>query len=322
MNSQVRPRVLCMVDLTLAHEALSILRNVAEVDYQQPDRHRLLERIGDCDAYWGFIDLQIDREVLDRAARLRVVCTPSTGTDHIDKEELARRGIHLLSIAQDQKLLRTFSATAECAWMLLLACHRNFRAATRSALVERHWDGERFRGHQLMGRTLGVLGLGRLGRMTVDMAKGFHMRVLGCDRLPIEIEGVERVDFDTLLGQSDAISIHIHLDPANYHLFNDEVFSRMKSGAVLVNTSRGDIINEDALLRALESGRLAAFGADVLHNEWQSDMRNSPVVRYAMTHENVVITPHMGGCTYKSIIDARVFSARKLARYLETGAVD
>src|SRR5262249_45005047 len=155
---------------------------------------------------------------------------------------------------------------------------------------------------------LGVLGVGRLGRMICEYGKAFRMRVLGCDLKPFDIPGVESVDFDTLLRKSDVISIHIHLRPDNYQLFNSEAFAKMKHGVILVNTSRGDIIDEQALLVALESGRLAAFGGDVLHDEWRTDMRESPVVRYAETHDNVVITPHMGGATEKSIWGARNFS--------------
>ena len=145
------------------------------------------------------------------------------------------------------------------------------------------------------------------------------MRVLGCDRVPFEIDGVKRVDLDTLLRESDAISIHIHMEPDNYHLFNHKIFSRMKPGSILVNTSRGDIIDERALLAALESKHLTAFGADVVSDEWRKDMRESPLVQYAMTHNNVVITPHIGGCTFRSLTDARVFAARKLVHYLKTG---
>ena len=313
-----KPRVLCTQDLSSAPEALATLQEAVDLDYRASSRATLLEAIGECDAYWGDICVKVDKEVLDRAKNLKVVCVAATGTDHIDKEELARRGIRLLCIAKDYGLLDTFTATAECAWMLLQTCHRHFRDATAGAL-QGNWKREDFCGDQLSGRTLGVLGVGRLGKMTVEFGKAFRMRVLGCDHLPFEIEGVEPVDFDTLLREADDISIHIHMLPENYHLFNEEVFGKMKDGAVVVNTSRGDLIDEDALLRALESGKLAAFGSDVLHNEWRDDMRESPVVQYAQTHANVVITPHIGGCTHKSMVDARNFTARKLVQYLQTG---
>ena len=154
MPTTENPKVLCMADLSLAAEAKEILQQNCEVDYRPSSRTDLLSSIGDYEAFWGHVDLQVDKEVLKRATRLKVVLTASTGTDHIDKEELARRNIHLLSITRDYGLLDTFSATAECAWMLLMACHRNFSAATASVL-EGHWNSETFRGRQLLGRTLG-----------------------------------------------------------------------------------------------------------------------------------------------------------------------
>jgi len=307
-----------MVNLSMAPEAVDILRAVGDVDCRDPDQAVLLDIIDQYDAVWVHTHVKTNREVLARAKRLKVVNTASTGTDHIDKEEAARRGIRVLSITRDYALLDTFTATAECAWMLMLACHRHLRSAVRHVL-EGGWKLEQYSGRQLSERTLGVLGVGRLGKMTVEYGKAFRMRVLGCDKKPFDITGVEPVDFDTFLAQSDAVSIHIHMIPENYHLFNECTFARMKDGAVLVNTSRGDIIDEGALIAALESGRLAAFGADVIHNEWRKDVRESPVVQYAQDHDNVIITPHMGGATDTSIRDARIFAAKKLAHYLLTG---
>lgn len=307
-----------MVDLSLAPEAHEILKSAVDLDYRPPDRSVLLDIIDQYDALWSHVDIKIDGEVLERAKRLKTINTASTGTDHIDKEEAVRLGIRVLSITRDYSLLDTFSATAECAWMLVLACHRHFRSATRWVL-ESKWQTERFRGRQLSQHTLGVLGVGRLGKMVVEYGKAFRMRVLGCDLESFEITEVKHVDFDTLLRESDVISIHIHMEPENYHLFNAETFAKMKHGAILVNTSRGDIIDERALLAALDSGKLIAFGTDVLHDEWRLDVDESPMVKYAREHDNVVITPHMGGCTLKSLVDARVFSARKLVQYLQTG---
>lgn len=313
-----RPKVLYAARW-LPAEARAILDAACRVDYLTADRERIAAVIHDYDAFWGHFDFKIDKPLLDRAARLKVINTASTGTDHIDREECARRGIRILSIARDYALLDTFTATAECAWLLLLACHRNLRTASRAAHAG-DWDNsERFQGDQLSGRTLGVLGVGRLGKMTVEYGKAFRMRVLGCDLQPFAIPGVERVDFDTLLRESDAISLHIHMTPENRYLFNATTFAKMKRGVILVNTSRGDLIDEAALLRALEAEQIAAFGADVLHDEWRADMTEQAVIRYAQTHDNVVLTPHIGGATRQSIAASRVFSARKLAHYLQTG---
>lgn len=313
-----RPKVLCMADLSLAPEAMEILKQAIDLDYRPPDRHVLLESIADYDAYWGHLNLKVDREVLDRASRLRAVVTATTGTDHIDKEECARRGIAVLSITEDYGLLESFTATAECAWMLMLGCHRHLRSAMRDALAG-IWAHESRLGKELSRLTLGVLGVGRLGRMVVEYGKAFRMKVLGCDRRPFSLPGVESVDFDSLLRRSDAISIHIHLTPENRHLFNADTFAKLKDGAVLVNTSRGDIVDEAALLTALDTGKLAAYGADVVHDEWRADMRQSALVAYAQTHENVLLTPHMGGRTRHGISGARVFTARKLVHFLQTG---
>lgn len=313
-----RPRVLCMADLSLAPEAMEILKQATDLHCRPPDREVLLRTIADYDAYWGHFNLKVDREVLEKASRLRAVVTATTGTDHIDKEECARRGIAVLSITEDYGLLESFTATAECAWMLLLGCHRHLRSATREALAG-EWGHEGFLGKELSRLTLGVLGIGRLGRMVVEYGRAFRMKVLGCDRKPFSIPGVEPVDFDSLLQRSDAISIHIHLTTENRHLFNANSIAKMKTGAVLINTSRGDIVDEQALLAALDSGKLAAYGADVIHDEWRTDMRESALIRYAQTHENVLLTPHIGGKTRHGISGARVFSARKLVHYLQTG---
>ena len=313
-----RPRLLCMTDLSMAPEGLDELKRVARVDYVPSDRKVLMESIGEYDAFWGHTELKMDREVLDRAAKLKVINTASTGTNHIDKDEAARRGIRVLSITTDYGLLEKFTATAECAWMLNLACLRHFRAATQHVL-EGKWQGQAFSGRQLFDLTYGVLGVGRLGKMTCRYAKAFCDRTIGCDLKEFEVPGVEQVCFEALLGESDVISIHIHMLPENYHLFNSGTFAQMRDGAVLVNTSRGDIIDESALIEALESGKLAAFGADVISDEWREDMADSPLVQYAQAHENVVITPHIGGASDTSLRLAREFSAKKLAHYLETG---
>ncbi len=320
---RTRPRVLCTVNLTLAPDALVPLRKVAEVDQLPIDRELILERIGEYDAYYGHVCIRIDREFIDRAKRLKVVAAPSTGTDHIDVKLLKERGITLLALTCEYDLLDTFTATAECAWGLLIACTRRIPTSVetvRRGLWPREaFFGENFEslGRQLSGKTLGVLGVGRLGKMVVEYGKAFRMRVLGCDPKSFAIEGVERVDFDTLLRESDVISIHVHLNDETRGLISRAAFDGMKDGVVLINTSRGALIDEEAFLENLESGKVAAAGLDVIDGEWMENVGRHPLVQYAQKHDNLLITSHIGGATYESIVDARVFLAKRLAEYIE-----
>jgi D-3-phosphoglycerate dehydrogenase len=129
---------------------------------------------------------------------------------------------------------------------------------------------------------------------------------------------VELVDFATLLRESDVLSIHIHLTEENRHLFRRDTFAQMKPGAVLINTSRGAILEESSLLEALETGHLGGAGLDVVDGEWSVDLRDHPLIRYARNHENLVISPHVGGVTYESQRAAFTFVAeRAKARMLE-----
>ncbi len=299
-------------------EVLADLRRSLHVDCLPYSPEALLDAIPAYDGLWGNFRMPVNADVLARAPRLKLVASATTGTDHVDKDELARRGIRLLCIRDDVGLLDTFSATAELAWMLLLACARHLRQGSRQALAG-GWNDPTPMGRQLGGLTLGVLGVGRLGRMTARYGQAFGMRVLGCDPRPFDAPGARPADFDTLLRESDAISIHVHMDRENIDLIDAAAFGRMKPGAILVNTSRAALVNEDALLAALETGRLAAFGTDVIHGEWGLDASDNRLVRYAQTHENVVITPHVGGATDHTVDAARRFMARKIMHWVATG---
>lgn len=184
-------------------------------------------------------------------------------------------------------------------------------------MVSGDWARERFTGSQLAGKTLGVLGVGRLGRMVVEYGKAFRMRVLGCDLKDFSIPHVEAVDFETLLRESDVISIHLHLNDSTRRIISREAFMKMKNGVVLVNTSRGALIDENAFFEALNAGAVAAAGLDVIDGEWLADITTHPLVRYASTHDNLVITPHIGGAAVESIVGARIHLARKLADHIK-----
>jgi D-3-phosphoglycerate dehydrogenase len=304
-----------MVDLEPYPEAKAVLEESAEVRYLPPDHGVLVDAIADYDAYFGHIHVRVDRPVIEGGTRLKAIATPTTGTDHIDLDAAREQGIEVVCIKTEHDLLDTFTATAELAWGLLIACVREIPAAHRQASAG-HWDRDLFTGRQLSGKTLGILGYGRLGKMVAEYGKAFRMRVLACDVKDFSAPGVARVSFDTLMRESDVISLHLHLTPETTGIISREAFGTMRRGVVIINTSRGALIGEGAFLEALESGKVSAAGLDMIHGEWNEHIEEHPLVGYAATHRNLVITPHIGGSTYETNRDARLFTARKLMRYL------
>ncbi|MBT5415216.1 MAG: hypothetical protein HOH66_07200 [Rhodospirillaceae bacterium] len=312
-------RILNTLDLSGAPEAVAALEELGELVSLPAERDAVLDALPGFDAYLASASVRIDEEFLARAARLRVIGSPSTGTDHMEVEAIRERGIALFDIAREFDLINSFSATAELAFGLILSLVRHLPPAVAAAR-EGDWARERFSGFQLLGKTLGILGLGRLGNISARIGNGFAMRVIAHDIRAVEAPGVETVDFETLLHESDILTIHVHLTETTRDMIDTGALARMKPGALLINTSRGAVVDEAALLSALESERLAGAGLDVIDGEWLDDKRGHPLIAYAKAHDNLVITPHIGGATTESIYGARVFMARKLADFLRAEA--
>jgi D-3-phosphoglycerate dehydrogenase len=313
----MRWKILDMADITAYPGVFEPLAKLADVVSLPPEQSMLYDRIPEFHAYFASLQVRADRPVLERAGQLRVIATSSTGTDHLDLVAAAERHITILSLKNDTEFLDGITATAELAWGLLLAVVRRLPWATAAAF-RGDWARDRFRGRQLSGKTLGILGYGRLGRMVAEYGKAFRMKVLACDVRPVRpADGVTMVDFETLLRQSDVLSVHIHLTEETRGLLDERALARMKPGAVLINTSRGAVVNEAALLAALESGQLAGAGVDVICGEWDANLASHPLIRYANAHENLVISPHIGGVTYESQHLAMEHTVAKLLKFLE-----
>jgi D-3-phosphoglycerate dehydrogenase / 2-oxoglutarate reductase len=313
-------RVLNLNETAHAPGCLDALRGVAEVTTLPATPGTLARALPEHDAYLASLDVRLTRTLIERCPRLRAVATPSTGSDHIDCACLAERGIAFISLRDDPAMLERIPCTAELTWALLLAVTRRVPWSFAS-VCEGAWARDRFRGQRLAGLTLGVLGYGRLGRKVSGYGLAFGMRVLACDTAPVAVAaGVERVTFDTLLARSDVLSVHVHLTPENRGLLDRAALARMKPGAILLNTSRGGVVDEDALREALESGRLGGAGLDVLDGEPDFDPAAHPLVRYARTHDTVVITPHIGGATRAAQREAFTRTAEMLAAFLRDRA--
>lgn len=285
----------------------------------QGTREQLLELIPEADAYLCSLRLRVDQELLDRAPRLRLVSTNSTGTDHLDLELLQRRGITVLSNKHDRTMLDQITTTAELAFGLLLTCARHlpecFEASRRG-----RWERHRLAGHQMSGKTLGIIGVGRLGNIMSQYGRAFRMRVLGCDpNLSAMPEGVEKVDLPTILREADFISVHVHPSADARQLLGPEELAQIKSGASLINTSRGSLIDEAALIREMKSGRIAAAGLDVIDGEWLEDKFNHPLIAYSRENPRLYITPHVGGTSPEATRLTVRHTFQKLVGFLAAG---
>jgi len=276
-------------------------------------RAELLDRVAGKAGLVAMLTDRVDGELLDRAGRqLRVVANYAVGHDNLDLQACTARGV----LATNTPNVVT-EATADLTWALLLASARRIAEGDRFLRARRPWiwGPELFLGFEVHGKTLGVIGPGRIGQAVARRAAGFAMPVLytARRRLPPDDEaalGVSWRELDQLLAEADFVTVHTGLSPATRHLIGPEQLARMKPTAVLVNTARGPIVDEAALAAALRDGQLGAAGLDVFERE--------PEVHPDLLElDNVTIVPHLGTATLKTRVAMGMTAAANLLAALE-----
>lgn len=265
------------------------------------------------------IGLDIDAATITSASSLRWIVTPTTGLDHIDLAAAAAHHVEVISLKGQVHLLDTVAATAELTWALLLTVVRHLPAAHRSVLAG-DWKRVPFVGTELRGRTLGIIGYGRLGRMVATYGVAFGMRVLVYDHsdaaLAMAPDGVISVALDELLGAADMVTLHLPLEPPTVTFLDAARIDTMKPGAVLVNTARGELLDEPAVIGAVRDGRLGGLGVDVVADDatWPGRVPvGQALIELARTNDHIVVTPHMGGYGRDAIDTTRRFIAQQFA---------
>jgi glyoxylate reductase len=261
-------------------------------------RERWLAELADADALICLLSDHVDAEVIDRAPRLRVIANYAVGHDNIDVVAAAGRGV---LVANTPDVLT--EATADLAFALLLAAARRLGEGERLLRAGgwRGWAPDLLHGVEVAGQTLGIVGLGRVGRAVARRAQGFAMTVLAAghgrarsattpEPAAADVPGVTAVTLDELYARADFVSLHCPLTADTRHLIDAGALARMKPTAVLVNTARGDVVDEDALVDALERGHLAGAGLDVFTGEPRVNPR-------LLTAPRLVLLPHLGSAT-------------------------
>ena len=238
---------------------------------------------------------KIDRSILNKFPNLTHLITATTGLDHIEMEPVRDRGIKLVSLRGHDDFLQTIPSTAEHTWALLLALIRNIPAANED-VKEGRWNRDKFRGYQLKGKRLGIIGLGRTGKKVASYAKAFDMEIQYFDPYVQETGFQKTEQLEKLLSTSDIISIHVHLNEETTQLIGKHNISHIKKDCLLINTSRGNVLDENAVAMALISKNIKGIATDVLSTELD-DIRSSPLWELQQKNENIIITPHIGGAT-------------------------
>jgi lactate dehydrogenase-like 2-hydroxyacid dehydrogenase len=288
-----RPKILSTHGLF--DEASAILNANCEVEYwTQPERiprEELLRRLKDKEGVVCLLTERIDDGLLRAAPKLRIASNVAVGFDNIDVAACTRRGV----VATNTPGVLD-ETTADFAWTLMMAVAR--RIGEGEALARsgnwKGWDLDQLVGTDVWGKTLGIVGFGRIGRVMARRASGFQMKVLYSDaiRAPENVErelGVEYRGFGALLAESDFVSVHVPLLPETRGLFNAPKFAHMKPTAFLINTARGPVVDEAALVHALETGKIAGAALDVFENE--------PFIHPGLKRSNVVLAPHIASAS-------------------------
>lgn len=299
-----------------SREARSIIESIADIDDGPLSREMLIRNIEKYDVLIVRLGHKIDKEIIDAATNLKTIVSATTGLNHIDLEETERKSIKVLSLKGETVFLSNIHATAEHTWALLLSLVRKMPQAHMHALSG-GWNRDCFKGNELNGRTLGIVGMGRIGSKVARYGLAFGMDVIVCDEqdqinLP---EGARKKGLKELLQISDIVTIHINYNYENHGIFGEAELTNMKEGSLFINTSRGEVVDENALLKGLRNGHLGGAALDVLCSENDPKEASDGLIAYAKENDNLIITPHIGGCTYESMEKTEIFMAQKLLGY-------
>src|SRR5712692_2923742 len=296
----------------ISERGVELLKQQAGWNVVLTTKETLNAEIADADALIVRSATRVTAELLDKARKLRVVGRAGVGVDNIDLPEATKRGVLVMSTPGGNAI-----SVAEHTFALLLALARQVPRLDK-AIHEGRWEKSSAAGTEVRGKTLGLIGLGRIGTEVAMRAEAFDMRVLAYDPYISEAAArevsVELVPLEKLLAESDFVSLHTALSPATEKLINAATIEKMKKGARLVNAARGELIDEAALAEALKSGKLAGAAVDVFVEE---PPKNSPLVGLP----NVIATPHVAGSTAEAQEEVGTQVAVQVRDYLAEGVI-
>lgn len=268
------------------------------------------------------LGLNVNKKLIDQMPKLKIIATSTTGLNHVDVKYAASKNVKIISLRGETGFLKKIPSTAELTFGLIIALLRNIPWAFNDVKIG-HWSSSFWSGRQLTGKTIGLLGFGRLGRIMARYAKAFGMHVIACDpnvsEKFIKSRGATKISMEKLFKESDIVSLHVLLTDETHNLIKEKHLKLMKPTAYLINTARAELIEKDALYEALKNKWIAGAAVDVLWDELSdgSHLKKDPLWHYAKTHQNFIIAPHIGGATFEAMQITQDFIAELVLRYFK-----
>lgn len=264
------------------------------------------------------LGLIINEVVLNKFPHLKYIITPTTGLNHIGLELVQKKNITVMSLKGETDFLNTIPSTAEHTWALIMATQRKLIPAVKHTNAY-GWNRDLFKGYNLRDKTIGIVGLGRVGKQVATFAQTFGMNVIYFD--PFESVllnlGTKVKDIKQLFRNSDIISLHIPLEKATVNLIDNSLIGLMKKNATIINTSRGEVWDELAIASALKNNMISAAATDVLSDEFnETALKQNPLMQLQQAGYPIIITPHIAGATFDSMHATELFMAMKLYKHI------
>ena len=302
--------------LNFSDEAVDIVSDVIKVEKRDISNDELPWAFREFDYFWFRLGFRITDELLCQPGRkVSVILCPVTGLDHIDVKTCEELNIKIISLKGENEFLKQVRATAELTIGLTLALMRKIPQAINSVKQD-VWDRDLFKGKELLDKQIGIIGMGRLGEIVANYFLGFGSKVSAYDVNNFKQKNVTKVkNIKKLVSQSDIITLHVNYNEKNHHLIDSDLFKHFKRGSILINTSRGCLVDSYALIENLKNDRLSGAAVDVIEDEFNHS--DNPLVKYATKHDNLLITPHIGGNTTESFVKTELFVAMKFVEYLK-----
>jgi D-3-phosphoglycerate dehydrogenase len=269
----------------------------------------LTENLAEVDALFVRLRFKFTKEILEKAPQLQYILTATTGLDHIDVDYFESRGGTVISLKGEVEFLGTIPSTAEHTWALLLALLKKIPSAFED-VKEGNWFRDHFKGNNLRGKKIGILGLGRVGKQVAHFAEAFGLAIGYFDIVAQTNNYKSFSNPKELFRWADIISIHIPYNAANENFVNEQLLQHCQPNAVLINTSRGNVWDEQFIAELLKQNKIYGIATDVLQDEFnKKQLKRNPLVELAAEEYNIIITPHIAGATYESMAMTEEFIA-------------